>query len=218
MAAPAAVLSATFISRLRERRDHTLSGADQQRCLGRRQYSGAEQVVYLTDEGIEVPNRAIILSRVHQLYGVLQMPRQRVVLAPVYYSLGEERIHGVDDGLGLLLRRHNREADGVRRPAAGLLTVTLKLPAVAISEAGMAAVSCVALTNVVARALPLKLTVEPLTKFVRFTVKMKAGPPAIALVGEMLVIVGAGKQDLGGNTATDSTEDPETPVVRFPST
>jgi hypothetical protein len=35
------------------------------------------------------------------------------------------------------------------------------VPAVAMSEARIAAVSCVALTNVVARALALKLTVEP---------------------------------------------------------
>ncbi len=54
----------------------------------------------------------------------------------------------------------------------------------------MAAVSCVALTKVVVRAFPLKLTVEPLTKFVPFTVKVKAAPPAMALVGEMLVMVG----------------------------
>jgi len=89
-------------------------------------------------------------------------------------------------------------------PPPGLVTVTLKLPAVAISEAGIAAVSCVALTNVVATAVPLKLTVEPLTKFVPFTVKMKAGPPAMALVGEMVVIVGGVEQDFGGNSVSDS--------------
>jgi xanthosine utilization system XapX-like protein len=44
---------------------------------------------------------------------------------------------------------------------------------------------------VVVRAFPLKLTVEPLTKFVPFTVNVNPAPPAIALVGEMLVIVGA---------------------------
>src|SRR5260370_5284485 len=72
----------------------------------------------------------------------------------------------------------------------GLVTVTLKLPAVAMSEARMAAVSCVALTNVVARALPLKVTIEPVTKFAPFTVKGKAAAPAMALRGHMLVIVG----------------------------
>src|SRR5260370_18902965 len=85
-------------------------------------------------------------------------------------------------------------------PPPGLVTVTLKVPAVAMSEAGMAAVSCVALTNIVARALPLKLTVEPLTKFVPFTVKVKAAAHAVALVGEMLVIVGAGVWTVSLNT------------------
>ena len=100
----------------------------------------------------------------------------------------------------------------------GLVTVTLKLPAMAMSEARMAAVSCIALTNVVARALPLKLTLEPLRKFVPFTVKVRAGPPAMALVGEILVIVGvsgAGLQDLGGNTTTDGTKlAPEAPAEK----
>src|SRR5713101_4330184 len=96
----------------------------------------------------------------------------------------------------------------------GLVTVTLKLPAMAISEARIAAVSCVALTKVVVRAFPLKLTVEPLTKFVPFTVKVNAAAPAMALVGEMLVIVGTGAQDLGGNTAIDGNENPETPVEK----
>ena len=91
-------------------------------------------------------------------------------------------------------------------PPLGLVTVTLKLPAVAMSEARLAAVSCVALTKVVVRAFPLNLTVEPLTKFVPITVKVRPVPPAMALVGEMLVMVGAGEQDLGGNTATDGSE------------
>lgn len=52
--------------------------------------------------------------------------------------------------------------------------------------------SCVALTKVVARALAPKLTNEVETKPVPFTVRVKAAPPALALVGEMVVIVGAG--------------------------
>ena len=43
-------------------------------------------------------------------------------------------------------------------PPPGLVTVTLKMPVVAMSEARMAALSCVALTKVVVRAFPLKLT------------------------------------------------------------
>ncbi len=77
-------------------------------------------------------------------------------------------------------------------PPAGLVTVTLTLPAVAMSEARMAAVSCVALTNVVTRGVPLKLTVAPLTKPAPFTVRVNAPLPAAALVGEMLEIARAG--------------------------
>jgi hypothetical protein len=80
----------------------------------------------------------------------------------------------------------------VPAPGAGLVTVTLKMPAAAMSDARMAAVSCVALTSVVARAIPLKLIVEPLTKFVPFTVRVKAAPPAVALAGAMLVIARTG--------------------------
>ncbi len=77
-------------------------------------------------------------------------------------------------------------------PGDGFVTVTLTLPALAMSEARMAAVNCVALTNVVVRALPPKFTTEFATKPVPFTVKLNPAPPAVALVGEMLVIVGTG--------------------------
>jgi hypothetical protein len=66
---------------------------------------------------------------------------------------------------------------------SGFETVTCAVPAEAMSDAGMAAVNCVLLTNVVLRALPFHLTVEPETKFVPFTVRLNAGPPTIALDG-----------------------------------
>jgi len=62
----------------------------------------------------------------------------------------------------------------------------------------MAALSCMSLTRVVARAFPLKLTTELLTKPVPFTVKVKAGPPASALGGENELIVGWGGGGGGG--------------------
>ena len=61
-----------------------------------------------------------------------------------------------------------------------------------ISEAGMLAVSCVAETKVVVRAVPLKLTLEPAMNPVPFTVRVKAGSPAVAELGLRLLMVGAG--------------------------
>ena len=75
---------------------------------------------------------------------------------------------------------------------AGFVTVTVAVPAVAISAAVIAAVNCVALTNVVVLAAPLNFTTDVDTKPVPFTVSVKAAPPAVALVGESEVTVGAG--------------------------
>jgi len=92
----------------------------------------------------------------------------------------------------------------------------------AISAAGIVAVKWVALTNVVGRALPLKRTTESLvrfTKFVPVTDKVKLGPPAVALLGERPVIVGAGT---GETTKLTAFEDPppgkglKTVIGRFP--
>jgi len=75
---------------------------------------------------------------------------------------------------------------------AGFVTVTVAVPAVAISATEIAAVSCVALTNVVVLAAPLNFTTDVDTKPVPFTVRVKAAPPAVALVGKREVSVGAG--------------------------
>lgn len=96
----------------------------------------------------------------------------------------------VSVGKGLLMVKV--AAVEVPPPGVGLLTVTLAVPAVAMSEAGIAAVNCVALTKVVVRALPFHCTVEPLMKFVPLTVNVNAAPPAVAEVGLMFVSVGTG--------------------------
>jgi hypothetical protein len=49
----------------------------------------------------------------------------------------------------------------------------LAVPAIAAFAAGMEAVSCVALTKVVACAVPFQLTTASLVKFVPFTVSVK---------------------------------------------
>jgi len=77
-------------------------------------------------------------------------------------------------------------------PGAGFVTVTLNVPAVVMLGAVIAAVIFVALTKVVAAGAPLKLTTEADTKPVPFTVKVKAAPPLVALVGDNVVIVGTG--------------------------
>jgi hypothetical protein len=74
----------------------------------------------------------------------------------------------------------------------GFTTVTSPVPAAATSAAGIAAVNCVALTNVVVRALPFQFTTAPLTKFVPFTVSVNPAPPAPALEGDSPLIVGLG--------------------------
>jgi 3,4-dihydroxy-2-butanone 4-phosphate synthase len=77
-------------------------------------------------------------------------------------------------------------------PGAGFVTVTGNVPAAAISAAVIAAVICVPLTNVVVRAFPLNFTAEAATNPVPFTVNVNAAPPAVALAGESVVMVGTG--------------------------
>jgi hypothetical protein len=75
-------------------------------------------------------------------------------------------------------------------PGAGLVTVTASMPVEAMAAAGMAAVNCVELTNVVGIAAPPKLTIEAATKLVPLIVSVKAAPPATTVFGEIVVIVG----------------------------
>src|SRR5436189_216603 len=83
-------------------------------------------------------------------------------------------------------------APDVPPPGVVLKTVMLCVPAAVRSVAGMAAVSSVALTNVVARAVAAQLMTELALKFEPFTVSVKAPSPAVRVVGEMLVVVGTG--------------------------
>jgi hypothetical protein len=97
----------------------------------------------------------------------------------------------VSAGPAAALIVRDRFAD-VPPPGVGLVTVTVAVPAVAMSAAVIAAVSCVALTNVLVLAALLNFTTDVDTKPVPFTVRVKAAPPAVALVGEREVSVGAG--------------------------
>jgi len=83
--------------------------------------------------------------------------------------------------------------------AVGLDTVTTAAPGKAVSAAVIAAVICVALTNVVVRGEPFQLTTDPATKFVPVTTSVKPDEPqyGIEAIGvedgeiEVDVIVGA---------------------------
>src|SRR5947209_7775892 len=77
-------------------------------------------------------------------------------------------------------------------PGVGEKTVRDAVPAVAMSPAVIAACNWVLLTNVVVRAAPFQRTTDPLTKFVPFTVRVKAAAPAVALPGVSEPIVGTG--------------------------
>jgi len=76
-------------------------------------------------------------------------------------------------------------------PAQGFATVIDAVPAVAIRDAGTAAVSWVEETNVVVSTVPFQFTVEVETKFVPFTVNVNCGPPGVTQVGLSELIVGA---------------------------
>src|SRR5262249_27545587 len=109
-------------------------------------------------------------------------------------------------GAGLLMV--NWTAVEVPPPGAGVVTVTLATAAVAISAAAIEAVSCVPFTKVVAFAAPLKFTVEVVAKPVPFTVRTKAGPPTMALVGDRVVIEGGAAvlvKENGAGAATPAT-------------
>jgi hypothetical protein len=96
----------------------------------------------------------------------------------------------VSVGCGLLTVRVT--ADDVPPPGAGLNTVTDRLPAEAMSLAGIAAVSWVLLLKVVVRFEPFTRTTDPDTKLLPFTVSVNAALPAVTVLGKMLVSEGAG--------------------------
>lgn len=74
----------------------------------------------------------------------------------------------------------------------GVNTFTGTVPAVRMSAAVIAAVSCVAFTNVVVRLLPFHCTTEVLKKLLPFTVNVNAAPPAMAEFGTRVVSAGTG--------------------------
>jgi hypothetical protein len=96
---------------------------------------------------------------------------------------------GVGVEAALMVKVFARE---VPPPGVGLLTVTYAVPAVAISEAGIAAVAWVEETTVVVRSAPFHRTFEVETKPVPVTVRVKAGPPAVAEAGKTVLMTTTG--------------------------
>jgi hypothetical protein len=90
--------------------------------------------------------------------------------------------------------------DGVVPPwlpfPLGLVTEMLIVPELAISPAEIAMLSCVPLTSVVSRGVPLKFTTAPIAKFAPFAVSVKPGPPSTALGGLKDEIVAGGPKTL----------------------
>ncbi len=112
----------------------------------------------------------------------------RVNASPPANALPGDRLLRV--GAGLLTGKVC--AAEVPPPGAGVTTVTEAVPVAARSAAGIAAVSCVALTKVVVRAAPFHWTVAPFTKPLPVSVSVKPAPPTIALDGDSVASVGAG--------------------------
>jgi len=77
-------------------------------------------------------------------------------------------------------------------PGAGFTTVIDAVPAVATSEAGTVAWSCVDETNVVVRPEPFQFTVAPETNLLPFTVSVNPVLPAVTHVGLIELVTGAG--------------------------
>jgi hypothetical protein len=115
----------------------------------------------------------------------------RVKAGPPTVALAGMRVVTVGTGFppGSIMRFNAFE---VPPPGVGVKTLTAAVPAVAMSAAEMAALSCVLLTKVVGRSAPFQRTTELLMKRVPFTVKVKAGPPAVTLSGESEIMNGKG--------------------------
>src|SRR5258708_4686510 len=105
-------------------------------------------------------------------------------------TLALEGESDVSDGAGVVIV--NVWAPDVPPSTPGIVTVTWALPAAAISEAGIAAATCVGLTRVAGRAARFQRTLLPLTKPVPVTVSVNAAPLTSALLGLRPVSVGAG--------------------------
>jgi hypothetical protein len=96
---------------------------------------------------------------------------------------------------------------------AKFVTVTFAGTALAISAAEISAVSCIELTNVVARAEPFQFTSDALTKFVPVTVSVK--PEALHEGVEFDEVVEADNAVMAGGAIVKGTDVGEAPPPGF---
>jgi hypothetical protein len=78
-------------------------------------------------------------------------------------------------------------------PTFGVCTVSVAVPAFAIAEAGTCAVSSVALTYCVERAVESQYTVDEAVKPTPLTVNANAAEPADSMAGDRLLMPTTGK-------------------------
>jgi len=95
-------------------------------------------------------------------------------------------------GAGLAVFIVNGSAPEVPPPGAGLETVTLAVPDAPSSVAGTCAVSWLALTKLVGRAVPFQLITELLMKLPPLIVSVNAPSPAVTAAGASSEIEGIG--------------------------
>ena len=113
-----------------------------------------------------------------------------VSVNPAPPAVIEAKLRLVLAGTGLLIVRVR--ALDVPPPGVELNTVTWAVPDSAMSAAVIAAVNRVEDTYVVVRLDPFHCTTELMTKPLPLTVSVNAVPPALAVFGFRLVVVGMG--------------------------
>jgi len=105
-------------------------------------------------------------------------------------AVAEEGLRELTVGTGFTIA--NVSALDRPPPGAKLKTVTLAVPALAMSVPDIVAETWVLETKVVTRSAPFHLTTHPETKFVPLTTSVKPGPPAVAEEGARPVKDGTG--------------------------
>ncbi len=130
-----------------------------------------------------MPDNQPSISNLQSATGTLQSP------APPAVADAGFRLVVTGTGLSGLLIVNVWEFE-LPPPGAGVNTVTGTVPAVAMSEDRIAAVSLVADMKVVVRSDPFHRTTEPATNPLPSTVSVKPAPPAVADEGLRLFTTG----------------------------